>query len=110
LDETILPIPRPMREIFDRFRLPGVAHEIRQQRHQGEALAGSELGMAGGSVDLQVAPIIDQRHPFGTNVSQLRRVLLERSVTVRIAVRIKRQPHFVVRPGFSFNWTLEAGR
>src|SRR4029077_8860376 len=39
-------------------------------------------------------------HPFGAHVRDLPSMLLERRVTVRIAIGVKRKPYFVVRRFF----------
>ena len=43
LDKPILPFSWPVRQVFNRLRLPGVADKIRQQWHQGDPLVRSEL-------------------------------------------------------------------
>ena len=70
--------------------------EIRQERHQRETFARGEFRESIVGVDLQIAETIDDRHPFRTDMSELRGVLLERRVTVGIAVGVKGEPHFVV--------------
>ena len=86
-----------MRQVLDRFRLPGVADEVSQQRHQGNPFACGEFRQARIRVDLQLTHAIDHRHPFRANMSDLRCMLLERRVTVRIAVGVKCESYFAVR-------------
>ena len=62
-----------------------------------ETFARREFRQATVGVDLQIAEAIDDRHPFRTNMGELRGVLLERRVAVGIAVGVESQPHFVVR-------------
>ena len=100
-DESLLSISWTMGEILDRFRLPVVADEIGQQRHQCDPFARSKFRQPGIRVDLQFAQAVDHRHPFGANVSDLRRVLLERCVAIGITIGIKREPHFITRRFFS---------
>jgi hypothetical protein len=42
-DEPVLSLCRPVREIFNRFRLPRVANKVRQQREKRDALACSQF-------------------------------------------------------------------
>ena len=86
-----------MRDVLHCFRLPSIADEIRQQRHERDASILRQLRNANIGVDLQVTHSIHHRHPFRTDVGDLARVLLERGIAVGIAVRIKRQPDFIVR-------------
>src|SRR5207247_10021391 len=46
-NEALLPFGRAVRQVLDRFGLPGVADEVRQLRHQGNSL---ETGRASGRV------------------------------------------------------------
>ena len=77
LDKLILPLCRTMRQILDCFRLPRVTDEIGQQRHERDALARREFRYPSVSIDLQFAHPIDHRHPFRTNMGDLRGVLLK---------------------------------
>ena len=60
----LLPLGRSVREILDRFRLPDVADEIGQQRHEREALGRGKFWQAHISVDLHVPEPINEREPF----------------------------------------------
>ena len=51
-NKTILSILRTVREIFDCFRLPAVANQIGQQRHQRNATARREFRQSRVRVDL----------------------------------------------------------
>ena len=99
-DKSLLPILRTVRQVFNRFWLPRVADQIGQQRHERDPLVRSELRQSRISVDLQIPHAIGDRHPFRTNVRDLRRVLLKRCVAVRVAIRVKCEPYFVVRRFF----------
>ena len=104
-DESLLSISWTVGEILDRFRLPVVADEIGQQGHKRDPFARGKFREPGIRVDLDIAEAVDHRHPFGTNVGDLRRVLFERCVAVWITIGVKRQPHFVVRRFLSrFRW------
>ena len=43
-NKVILPVGRTVRQILDRFRLPGVPDQIRQERHQDNSLGRSQFG------------------------------------------------------------------
>src|SRR5438552_962737 len=96
-NEISLPLGRTMRDVLHCFWLPSIADEIRQQRHERDASILCQLRNANIGVNLQVTYSIYHRHPFRTDVSDLARVLLERGIAIRIAIRIKRQPDFVIR-------------
>ena len=76
-DEAILPISRSMSEIFNRFRLPFVAHQVCQKRHQSNPLAGGKLWQTRVGIDLQFPEPIDHCHPFRAEMGDLGGMLLE---------------------------------
>ena len=100
-DKSLLSILRPMRQVLNCFRLPRIADQISQQRHECDAFARSELRHPRIRVDLQIPHAINNRHPFRADMGDLRRMLLERRVTVRIAICVKREPYFIVRRFFA---------
>jgi hypothetical protein len=83
-------------EIFHRFGLPRIAHEVREQRHQRDPLVRREFGQADIRIDLQVARAIGHRHPLRAKVGDLGRVLFQRAKAVRIAIGVKGEAHLVV--------------
>ncbi len=93
-EEMFLPFGRPMCEILDRFGLPGITDLVGQERHQRQPLGGGELGDANVGIDLQIPQPVGEREPFRADMSQFAGMLLERSVTIGIAIRIKAEPHF----------------
>ena len=95
-NEFLLPLGRTMCHIFDRFRLPGIADQIGQERHERDPFVLRQFRNARVRIDLQITHPIHHRHPFRTNVGDLRGVLLERGVAIGIAVGIEGQPHLVV--------------
>ena len=86
-----------MRQVLNRFRLPSVPDEVRQQRHNRDPFVGSQLRHPDVPIDLQIAHAIDHGHPFRADMCNLRRVLLKGRVAVRIAIGVKCKTHFVVR-------------
>ena len=67
--ETLLSIRRTVREIFNRFGLPRVPDEIRQQRHQLDSFARAKFWKANIGIDLNIAETVHDRDPFRTQMS-----------------------------------------
>ena len=84
-------------EIFHGLRLPGVALQIVQDRHQREPVGGGESDDP--RLDLHDEPAVGpfQRKPFGREVRERARVLFQRGKAVRIPIDIQPEPDFAAR-------------
>ena len=67
--ETLLSIRRTVREIFNRFGLPRVPDQIRQQRHQLDSFARAKFWKPNVGIDLNIAETVHDRDPFRTQMS-----------------------------------------
>ena len=103
LEELFLPFGRPMREILDRFGLPGVPDRFVRSGISAIPLAAASLGMRiSASICKSPSPSASAIHS-GTDMSDLRRHDARANCNYKDRRFVKSQVHFAAGDGFAGN-------